>query len=233
MAQEKQVEREARILEAAAQLFAHYGFDKTTVSEIAREAGVSKGAIYLHFDSKEMLLEALLQRELAAYTERWLALIDRDPRGGTIGGLYKNSLYALQESPFMSAVVRQDGRVLGSYLRKKYSVLRQPPGAPGELRRETFIQEMQAAGAVRNDLDAAVIAHIMNMFSYGLVSADAVMPGTQVPTLETVIEGIAEIMDGGLTPTSEATRSDPQAGKVILRRLFELSRKSGEPASKS
>ncbi|MCB0031981.1 MAG: helix-turn-helix transcriptional regulator, partial [Anaerolineales bacterium] len=38
-------ERETRILQAAAQLFAHYGFDKTTVSDIAREAGVSKGAI--------------------------------------------------------------------------------------------------------------------------------------------------------------------------------------------
>ena len=53
-------ERETRILQAAAQLFAHYGFDKTTVSDIAREAGVSKGAIYLHFASKEELLERFL-----------------------------------------------------------------------------------------------------------------------------------------------------------------------------
>jgi AcrR family transcriptional regulator len=59
-------EREKRILDAAAALFTHYGFDKTTVSDIAAEAGVSKGAIYLHFESKENLLEALLLRELQA-----------------------------------------------------------------------------------------------------------------------------------------------------------------------
>ncbi|MEM7028378.1 MAG: helix-turn-helix domain-containing protein, partial [Chloroflexota bacterium] len=36
-------EREERILDAASNLFVHYGYDKTTVDDIAREAGVSKG----------------------------------------------------------------------------------------------------------------------------------------------------------------------------------------------
>ena len=64
MAASGQHEREQRILDAAANLIAHYGYDKTTVDEIAREAGVSKGAIYLHFKSKEDLFEALLLREI-------------------------------------------------------------------------------------------------------------------------------------------------------------------------
>ncbi len=49
-------ERAQRILDAAANLIAHYGYDKTTVDDIARAAGVSKGAIYLHYRSKEAFI---------------------------------------------------------------------------------------------------------------------------------------------------------------------------------
>ena len=47
------VERERRILDAAVRLIAHYGYDKTTVGDIAHEAGVSKGAVYLHWPGKD------------------------------------------------------------------------------------------------------------------------------------------------------------------------------------
>ena len=56
-------ERAERILDAANRLFVRYGYDKTTVGEIADEARVSKGAIYLHWKSKEDLFEALIFRE--------------------------------------------------------------------------------------------------------------------------------------------------------------------------
>ena len=114
--------REQRILDAASTLFMHYGFDKTTVSDIAQAAGVSKGAIYLHFQGKDDLLECLIKRELKAYAEKWLELIDVDPEGGTIGGMYKNTLYAINSSAFMSAMIRQDGRILGNYLRKQENI---------------------------------------------------------------------------------------------------------------
>ena len=67
-------QREQRILDAALDLFVHYGYDKTTVSDIAHEAGVSKGAIYLHFESKDDLFEALLIRELTLYSETFASL---------------------------------------------------------------------------------------------------------------------------------------------------------------
>jgi TetR/AcrR family acrAB operon transcriptional repressor len=41
-------DRPSRILAVTARLMAHYGYDKTIVDDIAREAGMSKGAIYLH-----------------------------------------------------------------------------------------------------------------------------------------------------------------------------------------
>ena len=52
------------ILEAAHKLFSEKGFDKTSLSDIAREAGVTRGAIYWHFEDKgELLVE--LCKELA------------------------------------------------------------------------------------------------------------------------------------------------------------------------
>ena len=43
----KRNERPTRILNTAGRLMTRYGYDKTTMDEIAREAGVSKGALYL------------------------------------------------------------------------------------------------------------------------------------------------------------------------------------------
>jgi AcrR family transcriptional regulator len=43
------------ILDEASRLFLHYGFKKTTMDDIARRVGISKGALYLHFDSKEAI----------------------------------------------------------------------------------------------------------------------------------------------------------------------------------
>ena len=42
-----------RILDAAEQRLWHYGFKKTTIDEIASDAGVGKGTVYLYFESKE------------------------------------------------------------------------------------------------------------------------------------------------------------------------------------
>ena len=52
--------RRLRTLAAAEELFALQGFAKTTVDEIARRAGVSKGLVYDRYDSKEQLLRAAL-----------------------------------------------------------------------------------------------------------------------------------------------------------------------------
>ncbi len=51
-----------RIIEAAEQRLWHYGFKKTTIEEIASDAGVGKGTVYLHFDSKEDVALAIMAK---------------------------------------------------------------------------------------------------------------------------------------------------------------------------
>jgi TetR/AcrR family acrAB operon transcriptional repressor len=215
-------EREQRILDAASHLIIHYGYDKTTVSDIAQEAGVSKGAIYLHFDSKDELFEALLLREMMKYSQYWFALLEADPQGGTMAGIYKNVLYALNRNPFMSAIFKQDRRVLGNYIRKPGNLF-QTQGS-GSMRHE-FLKMMQDAGAIRSDIDTKVYAHIMNMLAFALVSMDDVLNPDDIPLMADLIEAIAEIMDRALTPENGA---DSEVGKAIIRQISEVSKQQFE-----
>ncbi len=52
-----------QILDGAYRLFMRQGFDATSMGDIAREAGVSKGTLYVYFDSKERLFQVLVAEE--------------------------------------------------------------------------------------------------------------------------------------------------------------------------
>jgi AcrR family transcriptional regulator len=52
-----------QILDGAYELFMRHGFDTTSMGDIAKEAGVSKGTLYVYFDSKERLFHELVREE--------------------------------------------------------------------------------------------------------------------------------------------------------------------------
>jgi AcrR family transcriptional regulator len=54
-------ERQKQILEAAITEFARHGFHQTRMEDIARQSGLSKGAIYLYYQSKDAIIAALLR----------------------------------------------------------------------------------------------------------------------------------------------------------------------------
>lgn len=64
----------ARILEAAETRLWRYGFKKTTIDEIAADAGVGKGTVYLHFDSKEDIALAIIAQYKQSTVEHLQAL---------------------------------------------------------------------------------------------------------------------------------------------------------------
>ena len=66
--QQRSEETKTRILESAIKLFSSQGYNKASVDDICREAGISKGAFYHHFESKQVLFLDLL--------DGWLRSID-------------------------------------------------------------------------------------------------------------------------------------------------------------
>src|SRR5438552_5939089 len=78
--QKKALTRE-RLIEAAARAFARGGFAATSLDEVAEEAGLTKGAVYSNFDSKEDLVRAVLEERLQT---RLYGIPDTVPPQGTI-----------------------------------------------------------------------------------------------------------------------------------------------------
>src|SRR3989454_10778877 len=62
-------EAKSRILDVANKVFAEKGYHEATMDDIARRLGVSKGAIYLYFSSKEDLFEAMCKTAPQAFKE--------------------------------------------------------------------------------------------------------------------------------------------------------------------
>ena len=58
------------ILEAALDLFSVQGFEATSISQIAGAVGIRKASLYSHFDSKQAILDALIQEVLEQYGKR-------------------------------------------------------------------------------------------------------------------------------------------------------------------
>lgn len=73
-----------QLLDAATRLFAKHGYANTSVAQICAEAGVSKGALYHHYESKDAILygiyQPLLELQMASLQDivnRSIPLIDR------------------------------------------------------------------------------------------------------------------------------------------------------------
>jgi AcrR family transcriptional regulator len=69
----------ATLVEEGARLFAAHGYAAVGLAEIVRAAGVTKGALYHHFDSKADLFRAVLQRVQEEVAERVAAAADAEP----------------------------------------------------------------------------------------------------------------------------------------------------------
>lgn len=219
--------REQRILDAAIELILRQGYDKTTLGDVANEAGVSRGVVYLHFNSKDSLFEALLYREVRKYNRAWLQILQGDPNGGTIAGVFRAVLSAVNRSPFISALLKQDRRVFGNYLRK-----------PGNLFESIqsnklwieLLEALQAAGAIRADIQPSVFAHIMTSLSLGLMMNEGGKKFGDLPPFEDLMETVAIMIERTLAP---ADGGNPEAGRAIIRRLAEASQALFEQPKKT
>lgn len=220
------MERENRILDAASSLVLHYGYDKTTVSDIAHEARVSKGAIYLHWKSKDELFQALIWREVWSYAETWISQLEAAPDGGSLFSMYKYSLAGLHAHPFMKALFTRDRRILGDFLTRQEAELIRQKFIMGK----DFLRLMQQAGALREDADPDVVAYLMSSIAYGLVKVDEIVSPHEAPDFLRVIEETADMLDRAYGTADEASQA---AGKQIIRQVTEAAKMQFTPSQQS
>ena len=73
-----------QILNGATAVFLEKGFDAASMGEIARAAGVSKGTLYVYFDDKQALFDAIVQEACLIHAER---VFEFDPADHNVPGM--------------------------------------------------------------------------------------------------------------------------------------------------
>jgi len=86
-------DKRAAILDAALTLFGRYGYRRTSIDDIAHEAGIAKGTVYLYVENKEALFRALSQSLLDR-------VIDDARRAAAAKGEVAGRLRAILEAKF-------------------------------------------------------------------------------------------------------------------------------------
>lgn len=70
--------RKFQLIKAAAKVFARKGYDGSTTEDISREAGLTKGALYFHFKSKEDIFLAVVKDHIDYQIERLFQILKKD-----------------------------------------------------------------------------------------------------------------------------------------------------------
>ncbi len=204
---------ERRILEAASELFLRYGFEKTTMDDIAREARVAKATLYRYWPSKEALFESLLYREIREVNRAFLARVQADARGGTIGRIIYHGFAATYDRPFLRALMTTEGRTLGDYLRRH-----SPHLSHWQFRLDRqLVEALQRAGVLRDDIETGLLTYLLSMVSLGLASAAEFIAPEYTPPVEALAEGIAEMVERAFAPPSGGNSA---RGKEVLRHFI-------------
>lgn len=201
--------RYERVLEAAGRLFGRWGYDKTSVGDIACEAGISKGAVYLEFPNKDALLKAVLYREFARYAADWLRRFQEDPGEWSFSQMCRHSIEAVNANPFVKAVVTSDSRLLGQAIFEDHDLIRRKMSARTEL-----FARMQELGVLRDDIPAAVVAQLLGAIDRALIEEATVFPKEDRVPFEEMVRGIGLLLDRGLAPAKG--RGDRKAARALI-----------------
>jgi AcrR family transcriptional regulator len=149
-----------KILETATKLFSSQGYGSTSLSQVAKEASVSKALIFWHFESKEKLFQDALQRALEPY---FINVVDAIDGLDAIGQIHRLiDLYY----EFIEENIQSIRFVLGLLLRDEKHP-EEPIARIGELLKifrsliADIIENGRSTGAFRADADPALEASLV------------------------------------------------------------------------
>ncbi len=151
--------RRQRILAAARSCFGRDGYAKTTIAAIAERAGVSNGLLYQFCESKEHLLQVVLEEVIRDWVR---AMVPRDrPAGATaanaLEAMFRRSVEFCRNNPLLPALLSRD-QTLGLQRVQLAGASRVQP------HRElvaSILREGIDSGEFRADLDVASVADVI------------------------------------------------------------------------
>lgn len=203
------VDRRTHILDAAERSFIRAGFHRTTMQDVAAEAGMSPGNLYRYFPSKDALVASLCERDRAGLAQEFAEM-----REGA--------------SDFMSAFHEMGLRHFGDDASGKAKLClelwaeatRNPAIAQFQTEfdrglTEQFFQAFEAAkkvGAVHPDVDSRAVASIIGKLGDGLFVRRAVATDFDTKReVEEVFAVIRALLSGAISLSHTCTASEVQS----------------------
>ena len=183
---------------AAVDSFARLGYQGTSIDRIAREVGVTKGAVYYHFRDKEELLFAAVKDRIGGFERDVLRAIPAADDAVT-------ALKRVVDSCFFHATVSNHRRFIITLM---IEALDTHPGLSAQFgkvmrRMRTFLSDIvrrgQASGELRTDVDAETAA---TAFMAGIMGAE--IQHYQSPEevqLRSILDALIEQVSAWLRPT--------------------------------
>ena len=182
-----------RILNAAGKIFARDGFHQATVSDIAGQAGVADGTIYLYFKNKDDILVQLFQYKMREVFARFKKVVDGTDSAVTkLTRLIKYHLEAFQADKDMAIVYQAETR---RYSRLVDDQIREMAKTYFNLLAE-IIEQGQVEGDLRKDLYLGLVKRfflgaVEEVISTWLMSEDSYDLTTMAdPLADLVLRGI-------------------------------------------
>jgi len=117
-------EKRAQILTLAKKKFERFGFNKTTVDEIAKDANISKRTLYQEFENKEKILEELFMFEALSVRKAILNQIDKIVEPGERLKIFiRLALKYLDQNPFIVSVLHDESGFFAPFLKDKPHII--------------------------------------------------------------------------------------------------------------
>lgn len=125
MARNRSPDKYHRIIMAATRVFAQKGFFQARISDIAKEAGVADGTVYIYFESKDAILIAIFEDQMKAVLENMVLQLSReaDPVRKLETFAFTH-LDLIEQNPDMAEIIqvelRQSGRFMKQYKNEQF-----------------------------------------------------------------------------------------------------------------
>jgi AcrR family transcriptional regulator len=118
------LEKRNQILNLAKKRFERFGYNKTTVDEIARDASISKRTLYQEFENKEKILEELFMFEALSVRKAILNQINKVSEPAEKLKTYvRLALKYLDQNPFIVSVLHDESGFFAPFLKDKPHII--------------------------------------------------------------------------------------------------------------
>jgi AcrR family transcriptional regulator len=208
-------ERRKQILTAAAQVFAEKGFDRATIADIARAAGVAEGSIYNYFKNKGDLLVSIprqvVESPLANVSARMASLATAPlPPEDMLKLIARNIVNTVQQNAPIFRILISTLPTMNKATREKYlnQVILYATTLLGR-----YIKEQSASGVFRPELDADTHARaFVGMFFPFVMIREVLQAESEKDwTYDQIIDALVPLfLRGALSDTARAPSKQRQ-----------------------